>query len=63
MKTHNEIAMQVRKYWDNEGSRWKLWVDAGGFRTEIFCYDTTDENSYAKCIRELVSHAYQLQSV
>lgn len=63
MKTQNEIAMQVRKHWDNEGSRWKLWVDAGGFRTEIFYYDTTDENSYAKCIRELVSHAYQLQSI
>lgn len=55
--------MQVKKYWDNEGSRWKLWVEAGGFRTEIFCYDTTDANAYAKCIRELVSHAYQMQSI
>ena len=62
MKTHNEIAMQVKKYWDNDGSRWKLWVEAGGFRTEIFCYSSAEEE-YSKCVKELVDQAYKMQSI
>ena len=62
MKTKDEIAMQVKKEWDNDNSRWKLWVEAGGFRTEIFCYSSAEEG-YSKCVRELVDHAYQMQSV
>ena len=33
MKTKDEIAMQVKKECDEKGNRWKLWVEAGGFRT------------------------------
>ena len=62
MKTKDEIAMQVKKEWDNQNWRWKLWVEAGGFRTEIFCYGTAEEG-YFKCVKELVDHAYQLQSI
>ena len=62
MKSKDEIAMQVRKEWDNQSWRWKLWVSAGGFTTEIFCYGTAEEE-YSNCVRELVSHAYQMQSV
>ena len=62
MKSKDEIAMQVKKEWDNDNSRWKLWVEAGGFRTEIFCYEW-NENVYFNCVKELVSHAYQMQSV
>jgi hypothetical protein len=62
MKSKDEIAMQVKKEWDNDNSRWKLWVEAGGFRTEIFCYEW-NENEYFNCVKELVSHAYQMQSV
>ena len=45
MKTKDELAMQVKKEWDEKGSRWKLWVSAGGFTTEIFCYEWS-ENEY-----------------
>ena len=62
MKTKDEIAMQVKKEWDNHGWRWKLWVEAGGFRSEVFCYSSAEEE-YFKCVRELVDHAYQMQSV
>jgi len=62
MKTRDELAMQVKKEWDEKGNRWKLWVSAGGFTTEIFCSDFA-ENEYFACVRELVDHAYQLQSV
>ena len=54
--------MQVRKEWDNHSWRWKLWVEAGGFRSEVFCYSSAEEE-YFKCVRELVDHAYQMQSV
>ena len=62
MKTKDEIAMQVKKEWDESGNRWKLSVSAGGFTTEIFCYGTAEEE-YFKCVKELVDHAYQMQSV
>ena len=62
MKTKDELAMQVKKEWDEKGNRWKLWVSAGGFTTEIFCYGTAEEE-YFKCVKELVDHAYQMQSV
>jgi hypothetical protein len=62
MKSKDEIAMQVRKEWDNQSWRWKLWVEAGGFRSEVFCYSSAEEE-YFKCVRELVDHAYQMQSV
>jgi hypothetical protein len=62
MKTKDEIAMQVKKEWDEKGYRWKLWVEDGGFRTEIFCYSSAEEE-YFKCVRELVDHAYQMQGV
>lgn len=62
MKTKDEIAMQVKKEWDESGNRWRLSVSAGGFTTEIFCYGTAEEE-YLKCVKELVDHAYQMQSV
>ena len=62
MKTKDEIAMQVKKEWDESGNRWRLSVSAGGFTTEIFCYGTAEEE-YFKCVKELVDHAYQLQSI
>ena len=62
MKTKDEIAMQVKKELDESGNRWRLSVSAGGFTTEIFCYGTAEEE-YFKCVRELVDHAYQMQSV
>jgi len=62
MKSKDELAMQVKKEWDEQGWRWKLWVEAGGFRSEVFCYSSTEEE-YFKCVRELVDHAYQMQSV
>jgi len=62
MKTKDELAMQVKKEWDGQYWRWRLWLEAGGFRTEIFCYSSAEEE-YSKCIRELVDHAYQMQSV
>ena len=54
--------MQVKKEWDEQNLRWKLWLEAGEFRTEIFCYSSAEEE-YSKCVRELVDHAYQMQSV
>jgi hypothetical protein len=62
MKTRDEIAMQVKKEWDSHNWRWKIWVEAGGFRTEVFCYSSAEEE-YFKSVKELVDHAYQLQSV
>ena len=62
MKTKDEIAMQVKKELDESGNRWRLSVSAGGFTTEIFCYGTAEEE-YFKCVKELVDHAYQMQSV
>jgi len=62
MKTRDELAMQVRKEWDDKGWRWRLWLEAGGFTSEIYCYGTAEEE-YPKCVRELVDHAYQMQSV
>ena len=62
MKTKDEIAMQVKKEWDESCNRWRLSVSAGGFTTEIFCYGTAEEE-YFKCVKELVDHAYQMQSV
>jgi hypothetical protein len=62
MKSKDELAMQVKKEWDEQNLRWKLCLEAGGFRTEIFCYSSA-ENEYSKCVRELVDHAYQMQSV
>jgi hypothetical protein len=62
MKSRDEIAMQVKKEWDNQNWRWKLWVEAGGFRTEIFCYSSAEEE-YFKCVKELVDQAYKMQSI
>jgi hypothetical protein len=62
MKSRDEIAMQVKKEWDNQNWRWKLWVEAGGFRTEIFCYSSAEEG-YFKCVKELVDQAYKMQSI
>ena len=62
MKTKDELAMQVKKEWDESGNRWKLSLSAGGFTSEIHCYEW-NENEYFNCVRELVSHAYQMQSV
>ena len=62
MKTRDELAMQVRKEWDDKGWRWRLWLEAGGFTSEIYCYGTAEEE-YPKCVRELIDHAYQMQSV
>jgi hypothetical protein len=62
MKTRYELAMQVRKEWDEKGYRWKLSLSAGGFTSEIYCYEW-NENEYFNCVKELVSHAYQMQSV
>jgi hypothetical protein len=62
MKTKDELAMQVKKEWDEKGYRWKLSLSAGEFTSEIFCYEW-NENEYFNCVRELVSHAYQMQSV
>jgi hypothetical protein len=62
MKTKDELAMQVRKEWDEKGWRWKLSLLAGGFTSEIYCYGTAEEG-YFNCVRELVNHAYQMQSV
>ena len=62
MKSKDELAMQVKKEWDEQNLRWKLWLEAGGFKTEIFCYNSAEEE-YSKCVRELVDHAYQMQSV
>jgi hypothetical protein len=62
MKSKDEIAMQVKKEWDNQNWRWKLWVEAGGFRTEIFCYSSVEEE-YFKCVKELVDQAYKMQSL
>jgi hypothetical protein len=62
MKSRDEIAMQVKKEWDNQNWRWKLWVEAGGFRTEIFCYSSAEEE-YFKCVKELVDQAYKMQSL
>jgi hypothetical protein len=62
MKTKDELAMQVKKEWDESGNRWKLSLSAGGFTSEIYCYEW-NKNEYFNCVRELVSHAYQMQSV
>jgi len=62
MKSRDEIAMQVSKEWDEQNWRWKLWVEAGGFRTEIFCYSSAEEE-YFKCVKELVDQAYKMQSI
>jgi hypothetical protein len=62
MKSKDELAMQVKKEWDEQGYRWKLSLSAGGFTSEIYCYGTAEEG-YSKCVRELVDHAYQMQSV
>ena len=62
MKSKDELAMQVKKEWDSENSRWKLWVEAGGFTSQIFCYQCA-ESEYSNCVKELVDHAYQMQSV
>jgi len=62
MKTKDELAMQVRKEWDGQNLRWKLWLEAGGFTSEIYCYGTA-ENEYFNCVKNLVDHAYQMQSV
>jgi hypothetical protein len=62
MKTRDELAMQVRKEWDDKGWRWRLWLEAGGFTSEIYCYGTAEEE-HPKCVRELIDHAYQMQSV
>ncbi len=62
MKSKDEIAMQVRKEWDESGDRWRLTVSAGGFMSEIFCQGYA-ENEYFACVRDLVDHAYQIQSV
>jgi len=62
MKTKDEIAMQVKKEWDEKGYRWKLSLSAGGFTSEIYCYEW-NENEYFNCVMELIDHAYQMQSV
>jgi len=62
MKTKDELAMQVRKEWDEKGLRWKLSLSAGGFTSEIHCYGTA-ENEYFNCVKNLVDQAYQMQSV
>jgi hypothetical protein len=62
MKTRDELAMQVKKEWDEDGNRWRLWVSAGGFTTEIFCSEWA-ESEYFACVNNLVDHAYQMQSV
>jgi hypothetical protein len=62
MKTRDEIFMQVRKEWDESWGRWRLSVSAGGFMSEIFCYEYA-EKEYFACINKLVDHAYQMQSV
>jgi hypothetical protein len=62
MKTKDELAMQVKKEWDESWGRWRLSVSAGGFTSEIYCYGTA-EQEYFTCVRELVDHAYQMQSV
>ena len=62
MKSRDEIAMQVRKEWDGAGDRWRLYVYAGGFMSEIFCQGYA-ENEYFACVDNLVDHAYQMQSV
>jgi hypothetical protein len=62
MKTKDELAMQVRKEWDESGNRWKLSLSAGGFTSEIYCYGTA-ENEYFNCVKNLVDQAYQMQSV
>ena len=62
MKSKDELAMQVKKEWGEKGWRWKFWVEAGGFRTEIFCYSSAEEE-YFKCVKELVDQAYKMQSL
>jgi hypothetical protein len=62
MKTRDELEMQVKKELDEKGYRWKLSLSAGGFTSEIYCYEW-NENEYFNCVKELVSHAYQMQSV
>jgi hypothetical protein len=62
MKSKDELAMQVKKEWDEQGYRWKLSLSAGGFTSEIYCYEW-NESEYFNCVKELVSHAYQMQSV
>jgi len=51
MKTKDELAMQVKKEWDEKGWRWKLSLSAGGFTSEIYCYGTA-ENEYFNCVRD-----------
>jgi hypothetical protein len=52
----------VKKEWDEQGWRWKLSLSAGGFTSEIHCYGTAEEE-YFNCVKNLVEHAYQMQSV
>ena len=62
MKSKDELAMQVKKELDEKGWRWKLSLSAGGFTSEIHCYGTAEEE-YFNCVKNLVDHAYQMQSV